>query len=183
MEEIVPTMLRRVNDNGNLVPLFVWSQRECEPIQFEGGAPTMWEKPLQRVFDQWPRWKESNTIIIDHKLERVGCNRGTNVILIRPFYVVDMEKLGDDMLHLKSSVWPMLEKFSLSEDVRKFRKKYRRDMAKAGITLTELTETKAELDMAGAVQGEGTYEPTGSYCSLSPRLAFKLTSNCGIRCL
>jgi hypothetical protein len=51
MEEIVPTMLRRVNDNGNLVPLFVWSQRECEPIQFEGGAPTVWGKPLQKVFD------------------------------------------------------------------------------------------------------------------------------------
>jgi hypothetical protein len=51
MEEIVPAMLRRVNENGNLVPLFVWSQRECESIQFEGGAPTMWGKPLRRVFD------------------------------------------------------------------------------------------------------------------------------------
>jgi hypothetical protein len=119
------------------------------------------------VFDQWPRKNNSNTIIIDQKLERVDCNRGTNVIVTRPFYVVDIEKLGDDMLHLKSLVWPMLEKFSLSEDVQKFRKKYRRDMAEAGITLTQLIETKAELDMAGAIQGEGTYEPGGSYCSLS----------------
>jgi hypothetical protein len=113
MEEIVPAMLHRVNENGNLVPLFVWSQRECKSIQFEGGAPTVWGKPLWRVFDQWPWWNNSNTIIIDHKLERVGCNCGANVIVTRPFYVVDMEKLGDDMLHLKSSVWPMLEKFSL----------------------------------------------------------------------
>jgi hypothetical protein len=113
----------------------------------------------------------------------VGCNRSANVIVTRPFYVVDMEKLGDDMLHLKSSVWPILEKFSLSEDVRKFCKKYHRDMVEVGITLTQLTETKAEPDMASAMQGEGTYEPRGSYCSLSPCLAFKLTSNYGIRCL
>lgn len=32
MEDLVPAMLRRVNEDRNLVPLFVWSQRECEPI-------------------------------------------------------------------------------------------------------------------------------------------------------
>ena len=122
MEELVPAMLCRVNKNRNLVLLFVWSQQECEPIQFEGGAPTMWGKPLHRVFDQWPRWNNSNTVIIDYKLERVSCNRGTNVILTRPFYEVDMEKLGDDKVHLKASVWLLLEKFLQSEDVPKFRK-------------------------------------------------------------
>ena len=55
MEELVPAMLRRVKESRNLVPLFVWSQRECQPIEFEGGAPTVWGKPLQRVFDEWPR--------------------------------------------------------------------------------------------------------------------------------
>ena len=183
MKEIVPAMLPKVNENRNFVPLFVWSQWEYEPIQFEGGAPTVWGKPLWRVFDQWSRWYNSNTLIIDHKLERVGYNRSANAILTRPFYVADMEKLGDNMLHLKSSVWPLLEKFSQSKDVPKFCKKYCRDMADAGITVTQRTETKAEGDVAGAVQGEGTYEPRGSYGSLSPCLAFRLTSNCSICCL
>ena len=48
------------------------------------------------------------------------------------------------------------------------------DMADAGITVTKLTETNAEGDVVGAVQGEGTYEPRGSYGSLFPCLAFKL---------
>jgi hypothetical protein len=183
MEEVVPAMLRRVNESGNVVPLFVWSQRECEPIEFEGGAPTVWGKPLQRVFDQWPRWNNSNTVILDHKLEMVGCNRGANVIVTRPFYVADLGSLGDDNLHLKASVWPLLEKFFQSKDVPKFRKQYRRDMANAGISVTKLTSSKAEGEVADAVQGEGTYEPRGSYGSLSPCLAFKLISNCGICCL
>ena len=94
-----------------------------------------------------------------------------------------MEKLGDDMLHLKSSVWPLLEKFWQSEDVPKFRKQYRRDMADVGIFPTKLTKTKAERDVAGDVQGEGTYEPRGSYGSLSPCLDFKLASHCGTSCM
>jgi NLI interacting factor-like phosphatase len=183
MEDLVPAMLRRMNEDRNLVPLFVWSQRECEPIQLEGGAPTVWGKPLQRIFDQWPQWNHSNTLIIDHRRDRVASNRGSNVLLTRPFYVADMEKLGDDMLHLKASVWPLLEKFSQTEDVAKFRKHFRRVLEDAGICRTKLTETKAVRDVAGDVQGEGTYEPIGSYGSLSPCLAFKLISNSGTCCL
>ena len=183
MEDLVPAMLRRVNEDRNLVPLFVWSTRECEPMQLEGGAPTVWGKPLQRIFDQWPEWNHSNTLIIDHRRDRVGSNRGFNVILTRAFYVADMETLEDDNLHLKASVWPLLEKFSQSEDVAKFRKHFRKVLADAGIVHTKLTETKTVREVAGDMQGEGTYEPIGSYGSLSPCLAFQLISNPGNCCL
>jgi hypothetical protein len=55
----------------------------------------------------------------------VDCNRETNVIVTKPFYVVDIEKLGDDSMHLKSAVWPVLEKFYGSGNVPKFRKHLR----------------------------------------------------------
>jgi hypothetical protein len=54
MAEIVPAMLRRVDETTSVVPLFIWLQQECEPVEFEGGAPVSWEKPLERVFQQWP---------------------------------------------------------------------------------------------------------------------------------
>jgi hypothetical protein len=41
-------------------------------------------------------------------------------------------------------------------------------MAEAGITLTQLTETKVEPDMVSAVQGEGTYEPRGFMFTVHP---------------
>ena len=98
----------------------------------------------------------------------MGCNRGTNIIVIRPFYAAEMENLDDDKLHLQALVWPLLEKLSQSKDVPKFCKQYRRDMADARITMKKLIETKAEREVADAVQGEGTYEPRSSYGNSVP---------------
>jgi hypothetical protein len=117
MEEVVPTMLGMLRGDRQFVPLFIWSQKECQPVEFEGGAPILWRKPLERVYEHWPRWNKSNTIIIDHKVDRVGCNRGPNIIVPKPFSVVDMENLGDDLLHLKSTLWPLLETLYGSKDV------------------------------------------------------------------
>jgi hypothetical protein len=180
MGDIVPAMLWKVEGDKKCMPLFVWSQQEYEPIEFKDGAPTLWGKPLRRVFDQWPQWNNSNTVIIDHKLDRVGCNHGNNVIVTKPFYIADLEKLGDDRLHLKTTVWPLLQKLASSEDVRKFRKQFRKDMAAVGITQTQLTKSGTEAEFVAELQGEGTCGPTSSYCKLSPHLAFNVTSDCAI---
>jgi hypothetical protein len=161
MAEIVPAMLRRVQESSSVVPLFIWSQQECELIEFEGGAPVSWGKPLERVFQQWPYWDKSNTLIIDHKLERVNCNHGANVIVTKPFYVVDMEKLRDDSMHLKSTVWPLLEKFYGSGNVPKFHKQLRGVSAGPRDTLPKLIPTVPQPEVAVDLQGEGTTGPTG----------------------
>ena len=59
---------------------------------------------MQRVFEEWPHWNNSNTVIIDHKIERVGCNRKANAMVTKSFYMVDMEMIEDDSIHLKSLV-------------------------------------------------------------------------------
>ena len=100
MVEVVPAMLGRLRGDRQFIPLFIWSQKEYQPMEFEGGAPILWRKLLERVYEHWPSWNKSNTIIIDHKVDRVGCNRGPNIIVSKPFFVVDMKKLGDDLLQL-----------------------------------------------------------------------------------
>jgi hypothetical protein len=177
IEEIVPAMLRRSQEDIKFHPVFVWSQQDCEPIEFEGGVPILWGKPLERLFQHWPCWNKSNTLIIDHKLERVGYNRGANVIVTKPFYVVDMKKLGDDTMHLKSSVWPLLEKFYGLGNVLEFRKQLHGVLAKAGVTLPKKNGTEHEPGLPCDSQGEGTGEPRGSLWMFSPHLALKLISN------
>jgi hypothetical protein len=71
----------------------------------------------------------------------VGCNPGPNIIVPKPFSVVDMENLGDDLLHLKSTLWPLLETLYRSKNVRHFGKRFRSIMAAAEHTVTELTQT------------------------------------------
>jgi hypothetical protein len=55
MEEVVPAMLGRLRGDMQFVPLFVWSQKEYQPVEFEGGAPILWGKPLERVYEHWSR--------------------------------------------------------------------------------------------------------------------------------
>jgi hypothetical protein len=50
-----------------------------------------------------------NTVIVDHKGFRVGCNALGNVIITMPFHIHSLEKLGDDGNYLKASLWPLLE--------------------------------------------------------------------------
>jgi hypothetical protein len=92
----------------------------------------------------------------------VDCNRGTNVIVTKPFYVVDMEKLGEDSMHLKSAVWPLLEKFYGSSNVPKFRKNLRGILAGARDTLPKLIAVVPKPEVVVDLHGEGTSRPTGS---------------------
>jgi hypothetical protein len=78
----------------------------------------------------------------------MDCNSGANVIVTKPFYVVDMEKLGDDSMHLKSAVWPLLEKFYGSGNVPKFCKNLRGVLAGARDTLSKLIAFVPEPEVA-----------------------------------
>jgi hypothetical protein len=54
MADIVPSLLGRLRGDKAFKLLFVWSARDCQPIEFEDGIPVMWEKRLEQVFQQWP---------------------------------------------------------------------------------------------------------------------------------
>jgi hypothetical protein len=47
----------------------------------------------------------------------VGCNAPGNVIIMTPFYVYNLEKLGDDGNYLKVFLWPLLESFASTSSV------------------------------------------------------------------
>ena len=76
---------------------------------------------------------------------------------------MDMKKLGDDKMHLKGSVWPLLEKFYGSGNVPQFRKKLRGVLAEAGVTLAGKTCTEPKPELPCPSQGEGTGGPRGSF--------------------
>jgi len=121
-----------------------------------------------------------NTLIIDHNVKRVAYNRGGNVIVTKPFYVLDLKNLGDDRMHLKRCVWPLLEKFYGSRNVPHYRKKLHGVLAKAGITAHSDQNTyEPEVELCCHLEGEGTSEPTSSFLMLSPHLALKSISNSG----
>jgi hypothetical protein len=113
----------------------------------------------------------------------VGCNRGPNIIVPKPFSVVDMENLEDDLLDLKSTLWPPLETLYGSKDVRYFRKRFRSVMVVEEHTVIELTQTIPLLHGAGDMQGEGTTRPKGSWWILSPHLASKFMHDYAFGCL
>jgi hypothetical protein len=54
MADIVPSLLGRLRGDKGFAPLFVWSSRDCQPIEFKDGIPVMWGKPLERVFQHRP---------------------------------------------------------------------------------------------------------------------------------
>jgi hypothetical protein len=108
MGEIVPAMLARMKHGGNFSPVFMWSGKECEVIQFEDGIPVAWEKPLQKIFWCYLDFSHSNTVMVDHNITRLGGIPSANLIIPTPFYVAELQKLGDDKAFLKGSLWPHL---------------------------------------------------------------------------
>jgi hypothetical protein len=46
MREIVLAMLARMKHGGNFNPIFMWSGKEREVIEFEDGIPLAWGKLL-----------------------------------------------------------------------------------------------------------------------------------------
>jgi hypothetical protein len=67
MDELAVAVLARLKDAHSCKPLFVWSGKHCVATDFEDGEPLCWGKPLSKVFEVWPTYNLSNTVVVDHK--------------------------------------------------------------------------------------------------------------------
>jgi hypothetical protein len=108
MDDIVPVMLGRLKEGSTFKLLFVWSGKECEVTKFEDGIPLEWGKPLCKFFWRYPQFNHANTMMIDHKICRLGSNPAANSIIPTAFYVAELHKVGEDKAFLKTSLWPQL---------------------------------------------------------------------------
>jgi hypothetical protein len=170
MDEMAVAILARLKGGKFEKSLFVWSGKHCEPIDFEDGEPICWGKPLSKVFHLWPAYNLSNTVVVDHKSFRVGCNPSANVIIPTPFYVQHMEKLEEDRNYLKYSLWPLLEGFFASKDIQQFRSFYPQSFLDPHTRVPKVYELQGESGISSFVEGEGTGEPYGSASHVSPHL-------------
>jgi hypothetical protein len=120
MDDIIPAMLGRMKEGTTFKPLFVWSRKECKVTKFEDGIPLEWGKPLQKVFWRYPEFNHANTVMIDHKICRLGGNPATNLIIPTAFYVVELQKVGDDKAFMKTSLWPQLQTLYRCKGIEQF---------------------------------------------------------------
>ena len=159
MDEIVQALLAlldKIQDSRSHQPLFTWSAKECEATDFEDGLPVTWGKPLEKVFRTYPHFNLSNTVIVDHKPCRLGGNPLGNLIIPTPFYVEDIQKLGDDKGFLKGCLWPLLQGFSGCEDITDFRVHYPNSVVDPSVKIQKLYESQGASPSTGNVEGEGT---------------------------
>ena len=120
MDEVVPTMMGWNAGGPQFFPLFMWSGKQCEAVEFQEGTPIAWGKSLSKVYEKWPQFNATNTLIIENKVSRVSCNPSSNVVISSPFYVAELDKLADDKNFLKSTLWPVLETFESATGTNKF---------------------------------------------------------------
>jgi hypothetical protein len=123
MADVVPRMLAGLTGPFE-VPLFSWATKHSGGLEGEDGNPALGEKNLSKVYDNWPEFSASNTVIVDSKLSRVACNPSTNVLITVPFYVKWLRTLADDKDYLKTYLWPLLEALSCNPNIPSFRAKY-----------------------------------------------------------
>jgi hypothetical protein len=117
MDEVAAAVLARLKGGHSFKPLFEWSGKQCQATDFDDGEPICWGKPLSKVFELWPAYNLSNTVVVDHKSNRVGCNPMANVIIPTSFYVEQMGQLEEDNNYLRSCLWPLLEGFFASANI------------------------------------------------------------------
>jgi hypothetical protein len=132
---------------------------------------------LQAITRKYPQWNTTNTMIIDHKPLRVGCNPHRNVIVVKPFYSADLTKVGDDELYLKTSLWPQLIGLFGSANMADFEAQFPQMRLPAP---DRLEETRDDKDLSADLQcrqGEGTCGPLGPSGVMSPHLGLNLLSN------
>jgi hypothetical protein len=168
MQEEAPAILGRLKVGPALAPSFVWSGQQSKAIDFDDGAPIAWGKPLEKVFHQWPYWNLSNTVIINHKASRVGSNPNMNILIPPPFYVQDIDKVGDDMQFLKSLLWPVLQRLHCCRDIADFRSHFPSTLVESGLKVPLLHEKESNVEVEMDVEGEGTCKPVGYLSQLSP---------------
>jgi hypothetical protein len=156
VQEIVPAMLAGMQGEAQQAPLFVWSSIECEAVDFQEGSPVAWGKPLEKVFKNWPCWNYSNTLIIDHRANRVRCNPPMNVLIPQPFYVEQLYRIGDDCTYLKSCFWALLQRLFPYHDIMKFMLSDSSNMTNAGLEIPNVLG-RSQTDVIGLqLEGEGT---------------------------
>jgi hypothetical protein len=182
MDEVTAAVLTCLKDGQSFKPLFVWSGKDCEATDFDDGAPICWGKPLSKVFNIWPVFNLSNTVIVDHKSFRVGCNPMANVIIPTAFYVQDLGNLEDDNNYLKSCLWPLLEGFFASEDIAQFRSYYPGSFLESNTTVAKVYELQGQSGIVDFVEGEGTREPSGSATKMSPHIRLHFVTDLVVVC-
>ena len=119
MEEVLHEISPVFEHMEGQKPLFCWSSKDCEPIQISEDITT-WGKPLRKVWQRWPCWNHTNTLIVDHHGPRVESNPPANVLVPPPFYVANMKDVAEDNDYLKMKLWPALEALCPHEDVARF---------------------------------------------------------------
>jgi hypothetical protein len=132
---------------------------------------------LTKVFNLWPVFNFSNTLIVDHKSFRVGCNSMANVTIPTAFYVQDLGNLEEDNNYLKSCLWPLLEGFFASEDIAQFRSYYPGSFMESNTAMAKIYELQGQSRIVDFVEGEGTSEPYGSTSQVSPYLLVHFVTN------
>jgi hypothetical protein len=182
MDEVAAAVLTCLKDGQSFKPLFVWSGKDCEATDFDDGAPICWGKPLSKVFNIWPVFNLSNSVIVDHKSFRVGCNPMANVIIPTAFYVQDLGNLEDDNNYLKSCLWPLLEGFFASEDIAQFRSYYPGSFLESNTTVAKVYELQGQSGIVDFVEGEGTREPSGSATKMSPHIRLHFVTDLVVVC-
>jgi hypothetical protein len=184
MDEMVPALLGRVRSPEPLVPAFVWSQKECDVTQWWNNDHVVWGCLLEVVYQKWPHWNSSNTVIIDHNPGQVSCNPRANVIVVSPFYHAQLTKVGDDNLFLKTSLWPQLSGLFALVDMVDFETHYPELRLQEPETIDkESYEDKNIIGDLQSIQGEGTCGPVGPTCMMSPHLALNSLFDFVICCM
>ena len=119
MEEVLREILPVFEHLEGHSPIFAWCGKDCE-ITNKSDDVTIWGKPLTKVWNKWPCWDGTNTIIVDHHAPRVACNPKANVIVPPSFYVTNMKDLAEDNEYLKLTLWPALQALYTHQDVGSF---------------------------------------------------------------
>jgi hypothetical protein len=156
MDDVVPTLMEGRKVSHQFAPLFTWSGKDCEAVEFQGDTPVGWGKPLSKVYSKWPQFSPENTLIIDNNIARISCNPAGNVIISSPFYVAGLAKLADDNRYLELVLWPVMEAYLTVQDAKDFRLKSREILQRYASTCTGLTENQLTILRAIMLEGEGS---------------------------
>ena len=183
MDDIIPTMMKRQKTGLHFSPLFVWAEKDCEAIEYEGTTPIAWGKSLRKVYSLWPRFNPSNILVIENKLSQVACNPSANVFISKPFYVAQMTKLVDNNNFLKDTLWPMLEELSNSMDISHFRSRFRGNVDSRETEVHHICDDRTSIDDSVTVEGKGTCEPQGFTAIMAPHLHIHFCTDVHYACV
>jgi hypothetical protein len=153
--------MERLSKEKEFKAYFVWSGKQCALIAFDDGALSAWDKPLEKLLEQYPRWNSLNIVIVDHKACRMDSNPSTNMIISTSFYMEKVERLRDDISFLKSSLWLLLQGLFDSIDVADFHSQFLQSVQGLNAKVPKLYEKEETFGIVEDLQGKGSYRPLG----------------------